>query len=348
MLGPRSMLPKLMCLAALSWAAEARAFETLYSQNCTACHTATVAPLVTCNGCHAHGTHASAATKNAINIAATTDKASYAPGETVTVTVNGGYRVGWVRVNLYDEAMLQLARSSCTPGGMGGCDTSVFPATLTAPAPTTPGTYRWRAAWFGNVFEAATGATSSACGATVIPPCFRQASTPGHGEEIVEVPQFTVVAATAGGPNIAVAPPALTFGEVTLGASGTQTFTISNTGDATLTGSVVPAEGTSSEFIASPATFDIPAAGAPVTVTVTYTPTAAGDDSGTLNVTSNDPDGPIGVSVSGTGVAQGQPPVDDDDDDDGCSSGGSGGWLALASLALLGARRAARVRRVGG
>lgn len=84
-----------------------------------------------------------------------------------------------------------------------------------------------------------------------------------------------------------------------------------------------------------------------MTVTVTYTPTAAGADSGALDVTSNDPDGAIPVSVSGTGVEQGQPPRDDDDDDGCSSSGGSASWLALVSLALLAARRTVRVRRAG-
>lgn len=201
MRGPRSILPKLMCLAALSWAAEARAFPSYYTDGappsttaCTACHTAAVAPLNTCNGCHAHGTHGTSA-KSSINLAASTDKTTYAPGETVTVTVTGGYQSGWVRVNLYDQGMTQLARSSCTPGGLGGCNTSVFPVVLTTTAPATPGTYDWRAAWYGNVHEAATGVTSPACGATVTPPCFRQdpnnaAAGAVHGEEIVAVPDL--------------------------------------------------------------------------------------------------------------------------------------------------------------
>ena len=152
MLSPRSILAKLMFLAvALSWAAQAWPFEGYYSGGigtttaCTACHSPTVN---TCAGCHAHGTHADA-TKISINLVASTDKATYAPGENVTVTVTGGYRGGWVRVNLYDQDMAPLASSSC-PGGAGGCTTSVLPATLTTTAPTAPGTYTWRAAWYGT------------------------------------------------------------------------------------------------------------------------------------------------------------------------------------------------------
>jgi hypothetical protein len=202
MLSPRSILAKLMLLAvALSWAAQVRALPNYYSdgvgstQACTACHSPTV---TSCNGCHAHGTHGSAA-KSSINLVASTGKATYAPGETVNVTVTGGYQSGWVRVNLYDQDMVELASSSC-PGGLGGCTTSLLPATLTTTAPTTPGTYTWRAAWYGNAHEAASGLTSPACGATVTPPCFRQDPNNAgagavHGEEIVAVSQFTVTAA---------------------------------------------------------------------------------------------------------------------------------------------------------
>lgn len=356
MLTRRSILAKLTFLAAaLSWTAQTWAFPGYYTegvgstQACTACHLPAVVTLNTCNGCHAHGTHASSA-KTSINLVASTDKTTYAPGETVTVTVAGGYQSGWVRVNLYDEAMAELANSSC-PGGLGGCTTSVLPATVTAPAPTTPGTYTWRASWYGNVHEATTGFTSPACGATVTPPCSRVDPTNNtagavHGEEIVAVSQFTVAAATTG-PTIAVAPATLAFGDVAVGASGSQTFTISNTGNATLTGSVALAAGTSTEFGASPTTFTIDAGGQPVTVTATYAPTGVGTDSGALVVTSNDAATPtLEVTVSGAGVEQGQPPQDDDDDDGGCSSGGPASWLAVA-LALLAARRVTRARRIG-
>lgn len=352
MFGSRSILTKLMLLnAALAWAPQASAFESLYDSACITCHSAAVAPTKTCNGCHAHGTHASSTTKTSINLAAAADKTTYAPGETVTVTVTGGYRTGWVRVNLYDQSMNQLARSSCTPGGLGGCATSVFPVTLTAPAPNTPGSYTWHASWFGNLNEASGGFTSPACSATVPPPCSRAASIAGHGEEIVTVTQFTVEAA-ATTPAIAVAPASLAFGNVNVGSSGTQTFTITNTGTATLTGSVIAASGTSGEFAASPATFSIDAGGQPVTVTVTYTPTAAGADTGGFDVSSNAAASPtVPVPVSGTGVEPGQspPPAADDDDDDGCSSGGgSATWLGVVALALLAAARRARVRRANG
>ena len=142
---------------AAAHAPPAAAISSYYTSNCSGCHGTTVA---TCNGCHAHGTHADSS-KSSINVGGTLNKTSFAPGETVTVTVNGGYRTGWVRVVLFDQTGRELARSSC-PGGMGGCSTSVYPVTLTAPAPTTAGSYAWMVAWYGNQFDASGASTGSA------------------------------------------------------------------------------------------------------------------------------------------------------------------------------------------
>src|SRR3990172_2566373 len=103
--------------------------SSYYTAQCAGCHGATP---TTCNGCHAHGTHPTSA-KSSINVAGTTDKTSYAPGETVTVTITGGYRTGWIRAILYDQNMIELARSTGPSGTGGGAG---YPITLTAPAPT--------------------------------------------------------------------------------------------------------------------------------------------------------------------------------------------------------------------
>ncbi len=382
----------------------AAATSTLYTNNCSGCHSATV---TTCNGCHAHGTHASSA-KTGINVTGTTDKTSYAPGETVTVTVTGGYRTGWIRAYLYDQNMVQL-RISTGPNGDGGG--AGYPVTFTAPAPTTPGSYSWNVAWYGNQWDSSSGTF----GARWTP----DPNNPNHGQEIVTTNSFTVAAAAAptialspatlnfgnvntgatatlpsqiqntgtasltvtaiarctapatsteftwtapalpftvapGGsatlsasyaptaagtdtgcialttnasngpttnlavtgtgvvpaaPRIAVAPATLAFGNVTVGATSAQTFTISNTGTAALTGTVARATGTSTEYTFSPASFNV-AAGASQVVTVTYAPTGIGADTGSIAVSSNDPTAPTtSVPVSGTGVAAPAPAI---------------------------------------
>lgn len=149
-------------------------------QGCSGCHAAPVT--ATCSGCHAHGTHPNSG-KDSINVAGTLDKNSYAPGEPVTVTMTGGYRTGWFRAVLYDQNMVELARSTGNDSGMGSSATS--PAVLTAPAPIISGTYRWKVAWYGNRHDIGGGAFGSGWTADT--------KNPNHGYEIVSVNSpFTV------------------------------------------------------------------------------------------------------------------------------------------------------------
>ena len=198
-------------------ATEAQAQSSYFtSQGCNGCHSAPVA--VSCNGCHAHGTHPSSA-KSSINVKGVTNKASYAPGETVTVTITGGYRTGWFRATLFDQdGVTELARSTGNDSGMGSSAT--YPATLTAPAPLTAGSYTWKVAWYGNQYDTGTYGT----GWTPDP------GNPEHGWEIVAMTPFTVTAATAAPTISAVTPNSLAQG------AASQTVTITG---ANLTGASV-------------------------------------------------------------------------------------------------------------
>jgi len=139
--------------------------------------------------CHAHGVHSSAA-KNDINVSGTTDKASYEPGETVSVTVSGGYRPTRARAVLYDQNGTQLAVSAGTLSfGEGPVNAPPWPVTLHSPAPATPGTYTWRVAWYGNRYDAG----SATFGAGWV----ADSGNANHGWEIVSVGSFTV----NGGPD---------------------------------------------------------------------------------------------------------------------------------------------------
>ncbi len=170
---------------------EALAQSSYYTgQGCNGCHTS----VVTCNGCHGHGAHPSSA-KNAINVAGTTNKSSYAPGETVTVTITGGYRTGWFRAVLYNQNMVELARSTGNDSGVGSSTT--YPATLSAPAPTSPGSYNWKVAWYGNQYDSG--------GATFGSGWTPDANNPDHGSEIVNIgAAFTVATATLPAPTISL------------------------------------------------------------------------------------------------------------------------------------------------
>ena len=274
------------------WGSEALAQSSYFSsQGCSGCHAAPV--VATCNGCHAHGIHPNSA-KNAINVAGTTNKSSYAPGEMVTVTITGGYRTGWIRAVLYDQNMVELARSTGNDSGMGSSAT--YPAVLTAPAPGTPGTYSWKVAWYGNNYEAG--------GATFGSGWTPDTNNPSHGSEIVSITTpFTVATATLPTPTISsVAPNSLVQGAVN------QTVTIAGTN---LTGATV--NFSNAGVTAGTATVTATSISLPVSVaanaatgagTVTFT-TASGSASSAFNVTAAAIPAPTLSSVTPNSLAQG-------------------------------------------
>ncbi|MCZ7624510.1 MAG: choice-of-anchor D domain-containing protein [Candidatus Methylomirabilis sp.] len=271
---------------------------------CFACHSAPTP--ATCQGCHSHGTHSSTG-MTGMNVAGATNKTSYAPGEQVSVTITGGHRPdgqsGWIRAILYDQTMKEPVRSSGPTQGIGKCcGNTGYPITLTATAPTTPGTYTWNVAWYGNQFD-----KGNVGGTTVFGPRWTPDSTnPNHGQEIVATNSFTVAAPAA--PAISLNPASLTFGTVNTGSTVTLTAQIRNTGTATLnvTG-IARAAGTSTEYTFGPAApLTIPVGGSN-TLSVTYTPTDASTDTGSLTITSNASTSPTSLSLTGTGSVPSPP-----------------------------------------
>ncbi|HEU4382595.1 MAG TPA: choice-of-anchor D domain-containing protein [Anaeromyxobacteraceae bacterium] len=307
-------------MLAAVWAPRAYAISSYYTNNCAGCHGSSVN---TCNGCHAHGTHGDSS-KSSINLSAVTDKTSYSPGEAMTVTVTGGYRNGWVRVILLDQNMAQIGIASC-PGGEGGCTTSVFPITFPRPgatltAPTTPGTYTFAAAWYGNGFDAGGASFGSGTSATLRPGFFTPDSgnsvpvegvdTP-HGWQTVATNSFTVTAPAVA--TIALNPGSLNFGNVNVGTTSSLSTQVQNTGTAVLNVSAInrcTSPATSTEFTWSPAAPFSVNPGASATLTVSYAPGAAGMDTGCLALTSNASNGPTtNLAVSGTGVVPPAPRI---------------------------------------
>ena len=98
------------------------------------------------------------------------------------------------------------------------------------------------------------------------------------------------------------------FGNVNLNSSGSLTFTISNTGDAPLTGLVASLSGADASDYSITTQPVAPVAGpsGTTTCTVSFTPSARGTRSAVLQITNNDPDGsesPFVINLSGTGAA---------------------------------------------
>ena len=114
------------------------AYSNFFTNQCAGCHSDDAA---TCNGCHTH--------RGAIH--ATADQSTYDPGATVTVTLTGGTRGGWIRGLLYDQdgTQVDIATGPTGTGDDGLGNPVVFPVTLQASAPDAPGDYTWQAAFFG-------------------------------------------------------------------------------------------------------------------------------------------------------------------------------------------------------
>lgn len=126
------------------WRTEAQARSSFFtSKGCAVCH---ITPAATCAGCHQHSG----------SLTASKDKNSYAPGETVTITLNAsGALSGWIGARLYNERGDEIARSTGNQSSTGS--STAFPAVLSAPAPATAGNYTWRISYFGNQDGKASG-----------------------------------------------------------------------------------------------------------------------------------------------------------------------------------------------
>jgi len=106
--------------------------------------------------------------------------------------------------------------------------------------------------------------------------------------------------ATPAPQQINVTPASLNLGTIAVGGTGRGTVTIGNTGGSNLTVSVinVSAGPFGVSGVATPSTI---IAGASATLYVTYSPTMAGANSGSITITSNDPQSPAStIALSGT------------------------------------------------
>lgn len=111
------------------------------------------------------------------------------------------------------------------------------------------------------------------------------------------------VSATAASPQpkLTVSPAILDAGSATVGSKTTSNITLSNTGTADLTISIITVLGAPFN-VTGIATPKVISAGQSVVVGVTYAPAAAGTDSGSISIVSNDPASPATIALSGSGT----------------------------------------------
>ncbi len=226
------------------------------------------------------------------NVSGQIDKTSFAPGETMTFTINAGTRTGWWRAGVVDQAGNVVKTASVASG------TST---TVTVPAPAAAGTYAYKVAWYGNQYGVSPGAGW-------VP----DSGNPNHGYQTVAVTSFSVAAPAAA--TVALDPGSLSFGSVNVGATASLTAQVRNTGTSPLTISNIgrcASPATSAEYAWSPTSLPITVApGASAALAVSYSPTGAGTDSGCLALTSNATNGPTtNLAVSGTGVVPAAPKI---------------------------------------
>ena len=100
--------------------------------------------------------------------------------------------------------------------------------------------------------------------------------------------------------SLTASPSSLSFGSTAVGATSTSTVTLSNPGSAAVS---MTSAGVTGPFSEGNNCGTSLAAGGSCTVTVAFTPTAAGAASGTLTVNSSAADSPLTVALTGTGTS---------------------------------------------
>jgi len=123
-------------------------------------------------------------------------------------------------------------------------------------------------------------------------------------DNAADSPQQISLSGTGTQPLLSLSTNSLTFGDQAVGTtSAAQPVTITNTGTSDLHVASVSASGANAgDFSASPSGCGDVALTATCTISVTFTPSASGARSATLNIVSDSPSSPDQVTLSGTGV----------------------------------------------
>jgi sugar lactone lactonase YvrE len=123
-------------------------------------------------------------------------------------------------------------------------------------------------------------------------------------------PHTVSLSGTSGVPQLSMAPGSLSFGsQVIKTASAAKTVTISNTGTYALSVTSISIGGTNAADFSQTNNCAAVVPSASCSVSVTYTPSAAGSGTANLSVTDNVTGSPQSLSLSGTGVIPGNPTI---------------------------------------
>lgn len=175
--------------------------------------------------------------------------------------------------------------------------TASFSVTATGTAPLT---YQWR--MNGTAITGATSSTYTTAAATTSENAaqFTVVVSNSAGSATSSAAVLTVGAATA---LLNSNPTSLAFGSVNVSTNNTESVTLTNGGNSSVTISNVAVAGAG--FGASGASSGlILSSGQSATLTATFDPAASGGATGSITVTSNATNSPAVIALSGTGVAQ--------------------------------------------
>jgi hypothetical protein len=132
------------------------------------------------------------------------------------------------------------------------------------------------------------------------------ANTGWSAAQLSELEVFPGSGSGGGGSALAASPSSLSFGNQATGStSAAQTVTVTNPGSSAVSMSSIGVTGPFGETNNCGTSLG---AGASCTVSVTFTPTAAGSATGTLSVASSAPSSPLTVALSGTGTTSAEGP----------------------------------------
>ncbi len=202
-----------------------------------------------------------------------------------------------------------ISSSATIHPSTGSCVTniSVSPATQTLNAGATQqftasssGTTTTAVAWTVSGSGTVSSSGLYTAPSTVLTQTTATVTATSTGNSAISGSATVTLLATAA-PAITFSPTSLTFNSQAVGTSSpSQTITVTNSGTAALTISAIAASGDFSQTNNCPASV---AAAGTCTITVIFTPTAAGTRTGTISATDNATGSPQTVALTGTGTA---------------------------------------------
>jgi hypothetical protein len=214
-------------------------------------------------------------------------------GGTATVSLSGT-----------GQAPAALSAVSCSSSSLTGATTDACTVTLTSAANSGGLTVNLSSSSSSVTVPAsvtvASGATTAAFTATASAVTTAQSATITATANSVSA--STTLQLNAGAATLSVSSSSISFGDVALDTTATQSAILTSSGTAPVTINAASLSGTG--FTMSGASFPMTLqAGQTATLQVTFDPTAAGAASGAITLTTNCSMGPMAVSLSGTGQA---------------------------------------------